>query len=96
MTLGLANITNFNPNVKYISVQQFEYDLIFFYNTLKYAVIYKGSNCVTNERWTKDGIVVYKNLLQKFKYGGILRHTKINFYIHSIIPHITLVTKEVL
>ena len=73
LTLGLANITRVSPNVKYISVEQFEIDLSYFYNTLKFAVIYKGQNCVTSERWTKDGIVVYKNLLTKFKYGGDIR-----------------------
>ena len=62
--------------MKYILVQQFEIDLSYFYNTLKSAVIYKGQNCVTNERWRKDGIVVYKNLLIKFKYGGDIKTYK--------------------
>ena len=68
--MGLANIAQVSPTVKYISVEQFELDLAYLYSSLKFAVIYKGQNCVTPECFTKDGIVVYKNLLQKLKYGG--------------------------
>ena len=70
MTLGLANTANVHPTVKYISVEQFENDIPYLYNALKHSIRGRGADLIVQAQSSQDGIVVYKNLTQRYRYGG--------------------------
>ena len=68
--LGMANMMNVHIAIKYISIEQFQNDINYLYYALKQALKSRGSDLVVTAEDTCDGIIVYHNLIQKYKYGG--------------------------
>ena len=69
-TLGLANQMNVHISVKYVTLEQLHDDISYLYFTLKQALKSRGSDLVIKEQETNDGIVVYHNLIERYRYGG--------------------------
>ena len=75
--MGLANYKKVHPSLHFITYEQFLNDIGYLYNALKQALKSKGSDLIIQEEQTSDGIVVFHNLIQKYRYGGDMETYKI-------------------
>ena len=76
--LGLANYMNILTSLNFISFEQFNNDNGYLYNALQQALKSNGSDLVIQQDESQDGIVVYHNLVQKYRYGGDMETYKCN------------------
>ena len=78
LTLDLANYRRIHSSLHFITYEQFLNDIGYLYNALKQALKSKGSDLIVQEEHTCDGIVVFHNLIQKYRYGGDMETYKTN------------------
>ena len=61
---------NIHSSLKFITQEQLSNGINFLYFALKQALKSRGSDLIVQQEETNDGIVVYHNLIQKYRYGG--------------------------
>ena len=69
LVLGLANYMNIHTPLNFISLEQFYNDIGYLYNALKQALKSKGNDLIVQQKHNSDGIVLFHNLVQKYRYG---------------------------
>ena len=61
---------NIHSSLKFVTLEQLSNDINYLYFELKQALKSRGSDLIIQQNETNDGIVVYHNLIQKYRYGG--------------------------
>ena len=61
---------NIHASQNFISLEQFYNDIGFLYYALKQALVSRGGDLIIQQERNTDEIVVYHNLIQKYRYGG--------------------------
>ena len=78
---------NVHISVKYVTLEQLYDDISFLYFALKQALQSRGSKLVIKEQETNDGIVVYHNLIGRYRYGGDRETYKSKLFLVLAAPY---------
>ena len=66
-----------HESLKYITEEQFTYDITWLYNALKQAIGNgKGLDIILRYKDSFDGIAAYHVMINRFHYGGICKPIK--------------------
>ena len=77
--LGLARRMKLHESLKYITEEQFTYDITWLYNALKQAIGNgKGLDIILRYKDSFDGIAAYHVMINRFHYGGDMQTYKAN------------------
>ena len=87
VNLGLASKMNVHISVIYVTLEQLYDDISFLTFALKQTLKSRGGDLVIKEQETNDGIVVYHNLIGRYRYGGDRETYKSKLFLVLAAPY---------